>query len=90
VADDLAAAAAVVVDASVGGLQGEAAGSRPCDDGVEAPAVVVDFDDVACLYALEPHAREVQQNPAGRVSSLPDAGATGPLRRGGALGAMAD
>ena len=57
-ADDLAAAAAVVVDASIGWLQGEAPGRGAGDERVEAPAVVVDLDDVTGLDALEPHAAE--------------------------------
>jgi hypothetical protein len=57
-ADDLAAATAVVVDASIGRLQGQATGNGTGDEGVEAPAVVVDLDDVACLDALEPHLAE--------------------------------
>ncbi|MCW3029182.1 MAG: hypothetical protein JWN81_2393, partial [Solirubrobacterales bacterium] len=57
-ADDLAAATAVVVDASIGRLQGQTAGGGTGDERVEAPAVVVDLDDVACLDALEPHSAE--------------------------------
>jgi hypothetical protein len=55
-ADDLAAAAAVVVDASIGRLQRQTSGSRTGDDRMEAPAVVIDLDDVPRLDALEPHA----------------------------------
>jgi hypothetical protein len=57
-ADDLAAATAVVVDASIGGLKGQAARRGTGDERVEAPAFVVDLDYVACLYALEPHSVE--------------------------------
>jgi hypothetical protein len=53
---DLAAAAGVVVDASIGRLQSQASWCGTGDDRVEAAAFVVDLDDVPCLDALEPHA----------------------------------
>jgi hypothetical protein len=57
-ADDLAAATGVVVDTAIGGLQGQTAWSGTGHERVEAPTFVVDLDDVACLYALEPHSME--------------------------------
>ncbi len=54
-ADDLAAATGVVVDAPVGGLDRQPTGCRSPHHGVEAPAPVIDLDDVSRLDALEPH-----------------------------------
>jgi hypothetical protein len=51
-ADDLAAAAPVAVDALIGRLERQTARSRARDDGVEAPPFVVDLDDVPRLDAL--------------------------------------
>src|ERR1700691_1836270 len=57
VADYFAATTGVVVDAPIGRLDGKAAGGRPGDDRVKAPALAVDLDDVAGVDALESHAR---------------------------------
>jgi len=51
-ANDLAASTPVVVDAPIGRLERQAARSRAGDDGVEAPPVVVDLNDVPGLDAL--------------------------------------
>src|ERR1700685_627690 len=54
-ADDLAAATGVVVDAPVGGLDRQPTRRRSSHHGVEAPPGVIDLDDVARLDALQPH-----------------------------------
>jgi hypothetical protein len=51
-AHHLAAAARVVVDAPIGRLERQTARSRARDDGMEAPSIVVDLDDVTGLDAL--------------------------------------
>jgi hypothetical protein len=51
-AHHLAAAARVVVDAPIGRLERQTARSRARDDGMEAPSIVIDLDDVTGLDAL--------------------------------------
>jgi predicted RNA-binding protein with PIN domain len=55
VSDDLAATAAVVVDAPIGRLDRQSTRRAAGHDGVKAPAFVVDLDDVSGVDALEPH-----------------------------------
>ena len=87
VADHLAAAAAVVVDAAIERRDREAAGGRGRDDCVEAPAVVVDLDDVSGLDALEPH---VCPTPARFTRERESAGGAGRDRRLRLTRAMGD
>lgn len=55
-ADDLAAATGVVVDAAIGGPDRQPICGAAGHHGVEAPAFVVYLDDVSCVDALQPHA----------------------------------
>ena len=77
-ADHLATAAGVVVDAPVGGLDRQPARRRPGDDRVEAPAFVIDLDDVARLDALEPHWMSNSSRNAGATRTAGAGGLAGP------------
>jgi hypothetical protein len=60
-ADDLVAAAAVVVDAPVERLQQQPSCRRAGDERMEAPAKPVDLDDVADLDPFESHASQCRR-----------------------------
>jgi hypothetical protein len=65
---DLAATTAVVVHATVCGLQRETARGRACNERVEAPAFVVDLHNVAGLDPLEPHRKALHQDQGLRAA----------------------
>src|SRR5580658_10630045 len=81
VADHLAAARVVVVDAPVERLQRQAAGGRAVDDRVEATPAAVDLDDVARVDAFESHqpgtpARRAARRGRGHLGFAPCAGSS--------------